>query len=80
MQIAALFHNFQNAHYQWRIGVYDEDSWEAQSHYFTNLMSLPGMRAIWEERKEMFSKNFREYVETQTLKAAPDQNYRLAGT
>ena len=79
IQISALFHNYQNAHYQWRIGVYDENSWEAQSHYFVNMMSLPGIRAIWEERKEMFSKNFREYVETQTLKAAPDENYRLAG-
>ncbi|HIE84691.1 MAG TPA: hypothetical protein EYQ00_12995, partial [Dehalococcoidia bacterium] len=39
VQIAALFHNFQNAHYQWKVGVYDEESWVAQSHYFANLMS-----------------------------------------
>jgi len=80
IQIAALFHNFQNAHYQWKIGVYDEDSWVAQSHYFVNLMSLPGLRATWEERKEMFSGDFREYVETHILTASPDEGYKLAGT
>ena len=80
VQIAALFHNFQNAHYQWKLGVYDEDSWEAQSHYFANLMSLPGIRATWDERKEMFSSDFRNFVETRTLKTQPDENYTLAGT
>jgi hypothetical protein len=79
-QIAALFHNFQNAHYQWKLGVYDEDSWVAQSRYLANLMSLPGIRATWDERKEMFSSDFRIFVETQTLKTQPDENYRLAGT
>jgi hypothetical protein len=80
MQIAALFHNFQNAHYQWTLGVYDEESWVAQSHYFANMMSLPGMRTTWDERKEMFSRDFRNYVENQTLKESPDREYRLAGT
>jgi hypothetical protein len=80
IQISALFHNFQNAHYQWKVGVYDEDSWAAQSHYFANLMSLPGIRATWDERQEMFSSDFRNFVETQTLKTQPDENYKLAGT
>ena len=80
IQIAALFHNFQNAHYQWKLGVYDEDSWVAQSHYLTNMMSLPGMRAAWDERKEMFSSDFRNFMESQTLKTKPDENYKLAGT
>jgi hypothetical protein len=80
VQVAALFHNFQNAHYQWKLGVYDEDSWVAQSHYFANLMSLPGIRATWDERKEMFSSDFRNFVETRTLETQPDKNYTLAGT
>ncbi len=79
-QIAALFHNFQNAHYQWKLGVYDQESWVAQSQYLANLMSLPGMRATWDERKAMFSSDFRHYVEMQTLKELPDGKYRLAGT
>ncbi len=80
MQIAALFHNFQNAHYQWKLGVYDEESWQAQSVYLANLMSLPGILAVWDERKSMFSSDFRIYVETQTLKKLPDESYKLAGT
>jgi hypothetical protein len=80
IQIAALFHNFQNAHYQQKLGVYDEEVWAAQSHYLTNLMSLPGIRATWDERKQMFSKDFRDFVETHTLKTLPDDSYRLAGT
>ncbi len=80
IQIAVLFHNFQNAHYQWKLGVYDEESWLAQADYLVNLMSLPGIRTVWEDRKPMFSLDFRNYVETHTLKKSPDGNYRLAGT
>ena len=80
MQIAALFHNFQNAHYQWKLGVYHEESWQAQSVYLANLMSLPGMLAVWYERKLMFSSDFRSHVETQTLKNPPDESCKLAGT
>ena len=80
LQVAALFHNFQNAHYQWKLGLYDEASWLAQSNYLTNLMSLPGVQAVWDERKEMFSRDFRNYMETQTLNKSPDGNFRLAGT
>ena len=46
LQIAGLFHNFQNAHYQWKIGAYDEQAWAAQAEFLTNLLSLPGMRAV----------------------------------
>ena len=80
IQIAALMHNFQNAHYQWQLGVYDEQVWIAQSHYLVNLMSLPGFRTTWEERKQMFSKEFLDYVESKILTAPVDDSYKLAGT
>ena len=78
--VASVFHHFQNAHYQSELGVYDEDSWAAQSHYLANLMSLPGMRATWDERKEMFSRNFQNFMETQILKTPADENYKFSGT
>jgi hypothetical protein len=73
-------HNFQNAHYQWQLGVYDEEVWIAQSHYLVNLMSLPGFRATREERKQMFSKEFLDYVESKVLTVPVDDSYKLAGT
>jgi hypothetical protein len=80
IQLAALTHNFQNAHYQWSLGVYDEGAWDAQSQYLVNLMSLPGFRSTWEERKEIFSKEFRNFVETEVLTKQPSSSYKLAGT
>ena len=80
LQLTGLLHNFHNAHYQWKIGAYDEDTWVAQAEFLTNLLSLPGMRAVWDERKSMLSKDFQIYVDTQILTKSPDQDYKLTGT
>jgi hypothetical protein len=80
LQIAGLFHNFHNAHYQWKIGAYDDGAWSAQAEFLTNLLSLPGVRSVWDERKRMLSKDFQVYVDTQILTKDADKDYKLTGT
>jgi len=80
LQIAGLFHNFHNAHYQWKIGAYDDGAWSAQAEFLTNLLSLPGVRDVWEKRKRMLSRDFQVYVDTQILTKEADSDYKLEGT
>jgi hypothetical protein len=79
VQIVALFHNYQNAHYQWSLGLYDAGAWAAQSKYLANLMSLAGVHSVWEERSVMFSKDFQDYMESVVISASVDGNYSLVG-
>ena len=80
LQIAGLFHNFHNAHYQWKIGAYDDGAWFAQAEFLTNLLSLPGVLDVWEKRKRMLSQDFQVYVDTQILTKSADSDYKLEGT
>ena len=80
MALTGFFYFWNNAYYQWTIGVYESKAWSAQAKFMTNLLSLPGARAVWDERKRMLPEDFQMYVETEILTQSPDPDYKLPGT
>ena len=80
MALTGVFHNWHNDYYQWTIGAYESKAWSAQAKFMINLLSLPGARAVWDERKLMLPKNFQMYVETEILTKSPDPDYQIPGT
>ena len=80
MALTGVFHYWHNDYYQWTIGAYESKAWSAQAKFMINLLSLPGARAVWDERKLMLPENFQMYVETEILTKSPDADYKMPGT
>ena len=80
MALTGFFYFWNNAYYQWTIGVYESKAWYAQAKFMTNLLSLPGARAVWDERKLMLPEDFQMYVETEILTKSPDPDFKIPGT
>ncbi len=80
LSCSGFFQYWHNAYYQWTIGAYESKAWYAQTKFMINLLSLPGARAVWEERKLALPEDFQKYVETEILTKSPDPSYKLAGT
>lgn len=61
----SVFRHFENVHYQYRQGLYDES--EFQRHLFTMkrvISTNPGLDAYWCSHKEMFSVPFAEEIDS----------------
>lgn len=61
----SVFRHFENVHYQYRQGLYDEI--EFQHHLFTMTSVIsrnPGLGAYWCSNKEMFSAPFAEGIDS----------------
>ena len=78
--IGGFFYFWNNAYYQWTIGAYESHAWYAHEKLMTNLLTMSGIRAVWDERKSMLPEDFQMYVETEILTKSPDADYKLPGT
>ena len=59
----------ENVHYQYRMGLYDEREYEAQTNGWRRLYSMPGIAAMFCDRRDAFSP---EYVaDIEALLEAP---------
>ena len=78
--VTSFLHSWHNTYYQWKIGTYDSEAWSAQVTALINFFSLPGIRATWNDRRNMFPQDFQMYVETEIISKSGDSNFKLAGT
>ena len=69
-----------NSTYLWAIGAYESKAWSSQAKCITNLLSLQGARAVWDERKLMLPEDFKMHIETEILTQSPDPDYKMPGT
>ena len=69
------FRAWHNAWYQWRLGVYDAESWESQMRTIMGFLSMPGARAVWDERKFILPEAFQSYVEVEVAKKGATLSY-----
>ena len=56
--VNGIFYSWHNAYYQWTIGTYEAQAWAGQADLMTNILHLPGIRTIWDERKQTLPKDF----------------------
>ncbi len=80
MACSRFFHYWHNAYYQWTSGSLDSNTWSGQRGNMVNLLTLPGVRTVWNERKHVLPENFQTYVETEILTKSPDADFKLSGT
>ena len=80
LAFGGIFHGWHNSYYQWTIGAYESKAWSAQTKFMRNLLTLPGARAMWDERKGMLPEDFQTYVETEILTKSPSTHFKLPGT
>jgi hypothetical protein len=59
----AYFRYWENAHYQYRNGLYDETEFAAQREGWKSRLSRPGVAVIWCDSVEMYSLEFVAEIE-----------------
>ena len=61
--LMASMRRFENAWFQYRVGVLKEPDWQAIAYDMTSLLSYPGARFGWDGIKNRSSKEFRVFVD-----------------
>ena len=59
----ALTRRFENAWFQYKVGVLKETDWKAIAYDMDSLFAYPGARFAWEGIKNRTSVEFRKYVD-----------------
>ena len=59
----ALTRRFENAWFQYKVGVLKEADWKAIAYDMDSLFAYPGARFAWEGIKNRTSVEFRKYVD-----------------
>lgn len=73
----SLFRKYENAYFQYRSGMIDDEFWDGHRDNLLWFFHRPGTQRWWGERRLGFSKAFREYLEStsQNDMAAQDGRY-----
>lgn len=73
----SLFRKYENAYFQYRSGMIDDEFWDGHRDNLLWFFHRPGTQRWWRERRLGFSKSFREYLESTTAAdmAAQDDRY-----
>lgn len=80
-ELMSSFFNFhENLHYQYRQHLLDEDLWKGWNENLSLYLSRPGCRAWWDGTAHLYSKNFREYVDSLKLKVKVKSSEDILGT
>lgn len=68
LQFIAMIHGvlrvWEDAYYQYRQDRLDERLWHAMVTQFSGYFSLPGVQRVWEIRKQAYSEDFRNFVDS----------------
>lgn len=73
----SLFRKYENAYFQYRSGMIDDEFWDGHRDNLLWFFHRPGTQRWWRERRLGFSKSFREYLESTTAAdmTAQDDRY-----
>ena len=55
---AATFRTWENAHYQYRLGLYDETEFSAQKESWRSILTRPGLANRWRSVRMTYSPEF----------------------
>jgi hypothetical protein len=61
------FQMFQSMFYQRRLFTIEPDYWESWRALILSYYARPGVQQWWQVRREVFSKDFRDYIESEKL-------------
>ena len=72
----SLFRKYENAFFQYRSGMIDDEFWDGHRDNLLWFFHRPGTQRWWKERRLGFSKAFREYLESTTHRDMSTQEGR----
>ena len=83
LRLFGYFHKFcrtyENVHYQYMHNALEGDLYQGITNQFMALMSMPGARVYWQQRKSWYNPGFQAYVDGQL--GRPDLGeFELAGS
>jgi hypothetical protein len=55
---------WEDAFYQHRQGRLDEPHWRSMERQYSSLLSWPGVRWVWSIRRDFYTREFRDYVDS----------------
>jgi len=61
-----MFQQFQ----EFDMGLISNDDWDTWNKALTQIITYPGIQAVWETRKSTYNERFQAYVDTAAEKAA----------
>jgi len=61
--LRARFRYWEDVHYQYRLGLYDEDEFVAQTQALIGMSGFDDVRDFWRTNKFAFSAEFMDYVD-----------------
>jgi len=73
----SLFRKYENAYFQYRSGMIDDEFWDGHRDNLLWFFHRPGTQRWWSERRLGFSKSFREYLESTTAADMATQDGRF---
>jgi hypothetical protein len=74
------YKSFENAYFQYRDGVLDEDNWSSLKQFFIDVGNLPGMQQYWNKRKNWYSNKFQVFMDEEIISDQLRRDFKLAGT
>jgi hypothetical protein len=60
----SLFRRYENVFFQYQSGMIDDDFWFGHRENLLWFFHRPGTQAWWRERRQSFSRSFREFLES----------------
>ena len=72
----SLFRKYENAYFQYKSGMIDDDFWDGHRDNLLWFFHRPGTQRWWKERRLGFSRSFREYLESTSAKDVATQDVR----
>ena len=78
--MAATFFNWEDSFLQLKIGTLDASSFESDDNGLRRAAVLPAFRVAWRMNREIYSRDFREYVDKVIGESRQGQPLRLKST
>ena len=62
LYVASQLRMWENEFYQYQIGLFDSDEFEARTNLWANQISIPAKLATWRGQERSFAPDFRSYL------------------
>ncbi len=62
--MSSTFSFFENLHYQYKNTLLEESMWAGWCKLMIARLEIPGVKKYWEDNSYMYSKDFRQYVDS----------------
>ncbi len=75
-----LFLGYENLYHQKTESALASKHWSGMAQHMIDAMTVPGMLAYWEDRKQWFTDDFQNFIDNEVIPAPAHPGYKLMGT